>query len=93
MASIVLGVAASHSTLMNTHWDKVVHTERVHNGNMSAEEVAFLADFSEDQRKAVIRKVDWRLVPMLLVLYLISFIDRANIGMRRSLTCLRDSAD
>ncbi|MDH2414374.1 hypothetical protein [Nocardioides sp. CER19] len=28
MASIVLGVGASHSTLMNTHWDKVVHTER-----------------------------------------------------------------
>jgi 2,3-dihydroxyphenylpropionate 1,2-dioxygenase len=28
MASIVLGVAASHSTLMNTHWDKLVHTER-----------------------------------------------------------------
>lgn len=30
MASIVLGVAASHSTLMNTHWDQVVHTERAH---------------------------------------------------------------
>lgn len=28
MGSIVLGVGASHSTLMNTHWDKVVHTER-----------------------------------------------------------------
>jgi len=28
MASIVLGVGASHSTLMNTHWDKVVHTDR-----------------------------------------------------------------
>src|SRR5438105_3997010 len=27
MARIVLGVGASHSTLMNTHWDKVVHTE------------------------------------------------------------------
>ena len=26
--AIVLGVGASHSTLMNTHWDKVVHTER-----------------------------------------------------------------
>lgn len=25
--AIVLGVGASHSTLMNTHWDKVVHTE------------------------------------------------------------------
>jgi 2,3-dihydroxyphenylpropionate 1,2-dioxygenase len=28
MAEIVLGVGASHSTLMNTHWGKVVHTER-----------------------------------------------------------------
>jgi 2,3-dihydroxyphenylpropionate 1,2-dioxygenase len=28
MARIVLGVAASHSTLMNTHWDQVVHTDR-----------------------------------------------------------------
>lgn len=25
---IVLGVGASHSTLMNTHWDEVVHTDR-----------------------------------------------------------------
>lgn len=28
MASILLGVGASHSTLMNTHWDEVVHKER-----------------------------------------------------------------
>src|SRR5687768_5154152 len=28
MARIVLGVAASHSTLMNTHSDQVVHTDR-----------------------------------------------------------------
>jgi 2,3-dihydroxyphenylpropionate 1,2-dioxygenase len=28
MGSIVLGVGASHSTLMNTHWDQVVHTDR-----------------------------------------------------------------
>jgi 2,3-dihydroxyphenylpropionate 1,2-dioxygenase len=28
MARIVLGAGASHSTLMNTHWDQVVHTER-----------------------------------------------------------------
>lgn len=27
---IVVGVGASHSTLMNTHWDQVVHTERAH---------------------------------------------------------------
>lgn len=28
MSSVVLGVAASHSTLMNTHWDSVVHIDR-----------------------------------------------------------------
>ncbi|KAA9166430.1 catechol 1,2-dioxygenase [Amycolatopsis acidicola] len=28
MSDIVVGVGASHSTLMNTHWDKVVHTGR-----------------------------------------------------------------
>ncbi|MDT3441971.1 MULTISPECIES: catechol 1,2-dioxygenase [unclassified Pseudofrankia] len=28
MSSIVLGVGASHSTLMNTHWDEAVHTDR-----------------------------------------------------------------
>ena len=27
MGRIVLGVGASHSTLMNTHWDQVVHVE------------------------------------------------------------------
>lgn len=26
--TVVVGVAASHSTLMNTHWDEVVHVER-----------------------------------------------------------------
>jgi uncharacterized protein YcbK (DUF882 family) len=69
--------------------EKVIHTEQVHNGNMTAEEAAFLANFTEDQRKAVVRKVDWRLVPMLLILYLISFIDRANIGEYCCPPCLR----
>ena len=30
MAEIVLGVGASHSTLMNTHWDQVTHADRAH---------------------------------------------------------------
>ena len=82
-------VSPNRDDEINLEKEKVIHTEQVHNGNMTAEEAAFLADFTEDQRKAVVRKVDWRLVPMLLVLYLISFIDRANIGRRRSLSCLR----
>ena len=28
MSEVVLGVGASHSTLMNTHWDSVVHVDR-----------------------------------------------------------------
>lgn len=48
---------------------------------MTEEEAGFLASFSDEQKKVVLRKIDMRLVPMLLVLYLISFIDRANIGM------------
>lgn len=31
MAEIVLGIGASHTTLMNTQWDKVDHLERAHN--------------------------------------------------------------
>ena len=63
---------------------EAAHAEVTHqNGNLTAEESAFLAGFSEEQRKAVLRKVDWRLVPVLLILYLISFIDRANIGKSR----------
>lgn len=58
----------------------VLHTEYSQGGVMSAEDAAFLAGFTDDQRRRTLRKVDWRLVPMLLVLYLLSFIDRANIG-------------
>src|ERR1700743_700492 len=28
MSEIVFGVGASHSTLMNTHWDQTVHIDR-----------------------------------------------------------------
>jgi hypothetical protein len=59
----------------------VVQLEQVHNGSLTPEEALFLASFSDEQKKTVLRKVDWRLVPMLLILYLISFIDRANIGV------------
>lgn len=55
--------------------------EHIRDGVLTAEDANFLANFTDAQRKTVLRKVDWRLVPMLLILYLISFIDRANIGM------------
>ena len=30
--------------------------------------------------KRLVRKLDWRLIPWLCLLYLISFLDRTNIG-------------
>jgi hypothetical protein len=63
---------------------EMVPTEKIARGqneHISAADAEFLAGFTDEQRRQVLRKVDWRLVPMLLILYLISFIDRANIGM------------
>ena len=73
----------SHHSDHDVELDKttVVQLEQIHNASLTPEEAGFLASFSDEQKKVVLRKVDWRLVPMLLVLYLISFIDRANIGM------------
>ncbi|EAS34242.3 MFS transporter [Coccidioides immitis RS] len=51
----------------------------IHAG-LTPEVASFLANFSEERRKKCIRKIDWHLCPMLMVLYLCAYIDRANIG-------------
>jgi hypothetical protein len=38
------------------------------------------AEFAGINEKALIRKIDYRLVPWLALLYLLSFLDRTNIG-------------
>ena len=38
------------------------------------------ADAAERFERAIIRKLQWRLIPFLFLLYVISFIDRVNIG-------------
>ncbi|KAF1961134.1 MFS general substrate transporter [Byssothecium circinans] len=47
---------------------------------LDPDDAEFYINFGEEKRKRVIHKVDIRLIPMLAVLYLISHIDRANIG-------------
>ncbi|BEI84631.1 hypothetical protein CcaverHIS002_0500320 [Cutaneotrichosporon cavernicola] len=44
------------------------------------EEEEFLATFDEAKQKKMYRKIDVRLLPMLALLYLFAYIDRANIG-------------
>ncbi|KAH6679902.1 major facilitator superfamily domain-containing protein [Plectosphaerella plurivora] len=48
--------------------------------NLSREDAAWLAAFPDERKKAAVWKVDIRLIPLLTLLYLFSFIDRANIG-------------
>ncbi|KAF3935179.1 hypothetical protein ABW20_dc0108955 [Dactylellina cionopaga] len=49
-------------------------------GGLSSEDVDFLANFSPERRDKLIRKVDWRMIPFLTILYLITYIDKTNIG-------------
>jgi MFS family permease len=39
--------------------------------------------FDAQRTKALIRKIDWTLIPFLALLYLLSFLDRTNIGNAR----------
>ncbi|RTE69223.1 hypothetical protein BHE90_016399 [Fusarium euwallaceae] len=42
-----------------------------------------LQEFSPAETKRLLRKLDWSLLPLLSMLYLLSFLDRANIGNAR----------
>ena len=45
--------------------------------------VIALSDFvppTPEEEAAVVRKMDWHLVPIVFVLYLLSVLDRANLG-------------
>ncbi|KAJ5698922.1 major facilitator superfamily domain-containing protein [Penicillium macrosclerotiorum] len=55
-----------------------VHVEDI--PSLSDDEQAFLSNFTDEQRKKVMWKLDIRLIPMLAFLYLMAYLDRANIG-------------
>ncbi|KAH6885643.1 major facilitator superfamily domain-containing protein [Coprinopsis sp. MPI-PUGE-AT-0042] len=42
-----------------------------------------LSDITEEDRQRVLRKMDWHLLPFISLLYLLSFLDRSNIGNAR----------
>jgi hypothetical protein len=45
-----------------------------------AKVVERLSRFTVEEEEAVIRKLDWHLMPLILVLYSISVLDRSNLG-------------
>ena len=52
--------------------------------NSSGEIEAQHVELDEAEAQRVLRKVDYRLVPMLSLLYLVAFIDRSNSKFRAS---------
>ncbi|KAJ5582998.1 hypothetical protein N7535_001618, partial [Penicillium sp. DV-2018c] len=58
----------------------ITTVDDIHVLGLSAEDAEFYSNFTPEKRKAVLWKVDIRLVPMLATLYLVSHLDRANIG-------------
>lgn len=59
--------------------DTAIHNE-YSRGGMSQGDIDFVANFPEDRKKKVLTKVDWRLIPMLVLLYLVAYLDKTNIG-------------
>ncbi|KAI1288624.1 major facilitator superfamily transporter [Xylaria venustula] len=59
------------------------HTEQRLYAGLSEEDVEFMANYSIENQKKAISKVDWRLIPVLLLLYLITYLDKTNIGNAR----------
>ncbi|KAK4235575.1 major facilitator superfamily domain-containing protein [Achaetomium macrosporum] len=58
----------------------ISHDELPRRGGLSPEDAEFLANFSDEKKKKVMWKIDLRLIPMLLSLYLIAYLDKTNIG-------------
>ncbi|OJJ55945.1 hypothetical protein ASPSYDRAFT_80621 [Aspergillus sydowii CBS 593.65] len=47
---------------------------------LNQDDAYFLANFPDEKKKKCVRKIDWRLCPLLAFLYLVCYIDKASIG-------------
>lgn len=70
---------------MSTSSEKDVKTQGAVDPSI---EVEYASDpersgFDEAATKRLLRKIDWTLIPFLALLYLLSFLDRTNIGNAR----------
>lgn len=62
----------------------IIEDSRIENGSTQEE----AADAIETRK--IIRKIDWRLIPLLTLLYFLTFLDRVNIGNARLWNLERD---
>ncbi|KAI0966574.1 retrograde regulation protein 2 [Xylaria arbuscula] len=81
MADNKLGATnMAHSALNDTKSPNPEHLESisVEHGSVTGE--GNLPTYRDAKTRRILRKVDYRLIPMLTLLYLLAFLDRGNIG-------------
>lgn len=74
-------VAGEHHKYADHHGRRISKAEIVHEIDAIATAPGVTREsFAHIDEKKLLRKMDLRLIPMLTLLYLLSFIDRGNIG-------------
>ncbi|KIV81233.1 hypothetical protein PV11_08660 [Exophiala sideris] len=58
----------------------LVHLEKSGLGDHAGLDDSNLPRYDDKETKRILRKVDYRLLPMLTLLYVLAFLDRGNIG-------------
>lgn len=78
-----LGAQSKETQLEVEHLEggeKISKWEEYQQLGLCEDDARFLAAVTPSESRKIYRKVDYRVVPMLALLYLISHLDRANIG-------------
>src|ERR1700754_66530 len=75
-------VHSDHASTPSNEKDDVFHNENV-NDHKIEEGTLPPSRFTKEEEEAVIRKLDWHLMPLIFVLYSLSVLDRSNLGNAR----------
>ena len=55
--------------------------EQLHTVDHGFDASSVIISLPAEEEKRILRKIDYRLVPVLSILYLVAFVDRSNIGV------------
>jgi hypothetical protein len=69
-------IEEQHSTVYDEKISTPEYLQRYVRAGLSEEDAEFMHNIPAAQQDKIFHKVDWRLCPMLAVLYLISHLDR-----------------
>ncbi|KAK5938679.1 hypothetical protein PMZ80_008870 [Knufia obscura] len=69
--------SSSREKLEATHVEKTGGSTAIQTADNDEHDVP---EYDDKEKDKILRKIDWRLLPVLTILYLLAFIDRGNIG-------------